>query len=341
MGGLLRLLFSWLKTLRTDKANVALENLALRHQLLILQRHHPKPRALAVDRFFWVILSTLWARWKQVLKVFRPKTVIGWKRRLLHGYWYWISRFKGGRPRIDLATIQLIKQMWADDPTWGAPKIRRELLKLGIKVAHSTIQKYKAEPSETRDQKWTTFLRNHLDSVVAVDFFTVPTVTFRVLYVFLVMLHDRRRILHFNITESPSAFWSGLQVINAFPFTTPPKYLLRDNDRIFGREFSRKVKGLRMDEKKIAPRSPWQSPYVERLIGTIRRECLDHFIIFNQGQLHRILTRYFDYYHRIRPHKSLENDSPDGREIQEDREQKIVALPILGGLHHHNIRRAA
>ena len=229
MGGLTKLLFSWLKSLRTDKADLALENLALRHQLLILQRHHPKPRALPVDRLFWVILSKVWAPWKQVLKVFRPKTVIGWKRRLLRGYWCWISRLKGGRPKIDPATTQLITQIWTENPTCGAPKIRRELLKLGIKIAHSTIQKYKPTPSETRDQKWMTFLRNHLDSVAAIDFFTVPTVTFRVLYVFVVMLHDRRRILHFNITESPSAFWSGQQVINAFPFTTPPKYLCETN----------------------------------------------------------------------------------------------------------------
>ena len=336
-----RLLFSGLKTLRTDRADLALENLALRQQLLVLQRNHPKPRALPIDRLFWVILSKLWAPWKQVLKVFRPKTVIGWQRGLFSGYWRWISRPKGGRPNTNPATIDLIKQMWTDNRTWGAPKIRRELLKLGIRVAHSTIQKYRPEPTKTSDQRWTTFLRNHLDSVAAVDFFTVPTVTFGVLYVFVVMLHDRRRALHFNITESPSAFWTSRQVIEAFPFTTPPKYLLRDNDGIYGFEVSRKVKALGMDEAKIAPRSPWQSPYVERLIGTIRRECLDHFIIFNQGQLHRILTRYMDYYHRIRPHKSLEDDLPEGREIQDDTDQEIVALPILGGLYHHYIRRAA
>lgn len=338
---LVKLLFSCLKALRSEKVDVAMENLALRQQLLILERQRPKPRALPMDRLFWVVLSKVWAPWRNTLKLFSPKTVIGWKRRLFREYWRWLSRPKGGRPKIDPATIELIKQMWTDNPIWGAPKIRRELLKLGIKVAHSTIQKYKPRSSSPRDQKWTTFLKNHLDSVVAVDFFTVPTVSFRVLYVFVVVFHDRRRILHFNITENPSAVWTGQQMINAFPFTSPPKYLLRDNDRIYGSEFSKKINALGMNELKIAPRSPWQSPYVERLIGTIRHECLDHFIIFNQGQLHRILTQYLDYYHKIRPHKSLEDDSPEGREIQDDTEQDIVALPILGGLHHHYIRRAA
>ncbi|MGB0579694.1 MAG: transposase [Limisphaerales bacterium] len=341
MADLVSLLFSWLKTLRSDKAEVALENLALRQQLLMLQRQRPKPKARLVDRLFWVVLSRLWVGWQDVLELFQPKTVIGWQRRLFRAFWTWLSRSKGGRPKIDRETIALIRQMWAENPTLGAPKIRRELLKLGITVARSTIQKYKPQPIGPRDQKWMTFLRNHFDEMVAVDFFTVHTMDFRVLYVFVVMLHDRRKVLHFNITENPTALWTTQQIVNAFPFKTPPKYLLRDNDRIYGWEFTKRIEGLGMEEKTITPGSPWQSPYVERLIGTIRRECLDHFIIFNRDQLHRVLSQYLDYYHKIRPHKSLADDSPEGRAVQDDQEQKIVALPILGGLHHHYFRQAA
>lgn len=319
-----------------------MENLALRQQVLMLQRQRKKPKARLVDRLFWVVLSRLWTGWQASLEVFRPKTVIGWQRRVFCEYWSWLSRRnKIGRPRTDSATIELIRQMWVENPTWGAPKIRRELLKLGITVARSTIQKYRPQPIGPRDQRWMTFLRNHLDEMVAIDFFTVPTVNFRVLYVFVVMLHDHRRVLHFNITENPTALWTAQQMVNAFPFTTPPKYLLRDNDRIYGFEFTKRIEGLGMEEKTITPGSPWQSPYVERLIGTIRRECLDHFIIFNRSQLHRVLSQYLDYYHKIRPHKSLADDSPEGRAVQDDPEQKIVALPILGGLHHHYVRQAA
>jgi putative transposase len=180
-----------------------------------------------------------------------------------------------------------------------------------------------------------------MKSVVAVDLFTVPTVTFRILYVFIVLHHERRRVLHFNITDSPTAAWTGQHVVNAFPFAAAPKYLLRDRDGIYGEEFKRRVRNLGMNELKIAPRSPWQNPYAERLIGTIRRECLDHMIIFNERQFHGILTEFFDYYHRVRPHKSLVDDSPDGREVEDDAGKKIVSIPVLGGLHHHYTRRAA
>jgi transposase InsO family protein len=186
-----------------------------------------------------------------------------------------------------------------------------------------------------------TFLRNHMKSVVAVDFFTVPTVTFRILYVFIILHHERRRMLHFNITESPTAGWTGQQIVNAFPFVAAPNYLLRDRDAIYGEEFKRRVGNLGMEELKIAPRSPWQNPYVERMIGTLRHECLDHMLIFNEGQLHRILTAFLDYYQRTRPHKSLADDSPDGREVEDEVQKKILALPVLGGLHHHYTRKAA
>ncbi len=334
-----KLLLNWILALWKGRADLALENLALRHQVLILERGCKKPRATEIDRLIWIVLSKVWGRWQEALDVFQPRTVVGWSRKVFSRWWAWISRAKGGRPKIERETVELIRQMWIENPTWGAPRIRRELLKLGIQVSQSTVQKYRPRWKGPRDQKWTTFLRNHLDSVAAVDFFTVPTVTCRMLYVFVVLHHDRRRVLHFNVTDSPGAFWTGQQMVEAFPFVSPPKYLLRDNDCIYGEQFSRRVAALGMEEKRTAIRSPWQSPYVERLIGTIRRECLDHFMIFNEGQLYRILARYFEYYNRIRPHKSLEDDSPAGRPVEE--EGKVVRKPILGGLHHQYLRTAA
>ena len=337
----LKMVVSWPFLIGLQRKELLLEVLALRQQVLILQRDRPRPRLTAGDRLFWILLSRVWSGWRRSLVLFQPKTVVRWQRMSFWLYWRWKSRAKAGRPALDDAAVELIRSMWRANPTWGAPKIRRELLKLGIGVSPSTIQKYKPRSRAPDGQRWMSFLRNHIKSVVAIDFFTVPTVTFRVLYVFIVLQHERRRVLHFNITESPTAAWTGQQMVNAFPFAVAPKHLLRDRDGIYGEEFKRRVRNLGMDELKIAPRSPWQNPYAERMIGTIRRECLDHMIIFNEGQLHGILTEFFDYYHRVRPHKSLDDDSPEGREVEDDRRKKIVALPLLGGLHHHYTRKAA
>lgn len=337
----LKMVISWLSSFRSERRELLLEVFALRQQILVLQRARPRPRVTRGDRLFWVVLSKIWSGWKGSLLAFKPQTVVGWQRSFFRVFWRWKSRCKGGRPKRDEETVKLLRQMWRENPTWGAPKIKRELLKLGITVAISTIQKYKPKGGTSDGQRWKTFLHNHMKSVVSVDFFTVPTVTFRVLYVFVVLHHERRRILHFNITESPTAAWTGQQMVNAFAFESAPKYLLRDRDGIYGNEFTRRVTSLGMDEVKSAPRCPWQNPYVERMIGTIRRECLDHMIIFHEGQLHKILKEFFDYYHRIRPHKSLADDAPDGREVEDDMEKKIVAFPVLGGLHHHYTRQAA
>ena len=200
-----KLLLNWILALWKGRADLALENLALRHQVLILERGRKKPRATESDRLIWIVLSKVWGGWQEALHVFQPRTVVGWSRNVFSRLWAWISRAEGGRPRIERETVELIRQMWNENPTWGAPRIRRELLKLGVKVSQSTVQKYRPRWKGPRDQKWTTFLRNHLNSVAAVDFFTVPTVTCRILYVFVILHHDRRRVLHFNVTDSPSA----------------------------------------------------------------------------------------------------------------------------------------
>ena len=232
--------------------------------------------------------------------------------------------------------------MWQANPTWGSPRIQAELAKLGIRISESTVRRYRPKHRHTRSaQTWKTFLRNHAQALVAIDFFTVPTATFRVLYVFLVLAHERRRVLHFNITQAPSAAWTAQQVVEAFPFTTPPRYLLQDRDGIYGADFVRRVEGLGLEQKPIAPRSPWQNPMAERLIGPLRRECLDHVILFNEEHLRHILTDYLSYYHRHRTHRSLEQDCQEPRAVEPPDQGTIIELPLVGGLHHRYARQAA
>jgi transposase InsO family protein len=227
------------------------------------------------------------------------------------------------------------------NPTWGSPRIRDELAQLGLRVSTATVRKYRPRSRGRPSQGWRTFLRNHAGAIGAVDFFVVPTVTARLLYVLVLITHQRRKVVHFNITEAPTAEWTAQQVVNAFPYDTAPRYLLRDRDSIYGPVFSRRVESLGISDKPIARRSPWQSPYVERLIGSIRRECLDRMIIFHAGQLERVLRSYLEYYHRLGPHRSLEHDSPVPRVVQLPDCGKVIELALLGGLHHVYVRRAA
>jgi transposase InsO family protein len=227
------------------------------------------------------------------------------------------------------------------NPLWGAPRIHGELLKLGIDVSQATVSKYMMRHYKPPSQSWRAFLNNHAKDIVSVDFFTVPTATFRVLFVFLVLSNERRRIVHFNVTESPTAAWTGQQIVEAFPWDTAPKYLLRDRDGKFGEEFIRRVESMDIEQVLIAARSPWQNPYVERVIGSIRRECLDHTIIFNERHLRRIIKMYFMYYHKCRTHLGLEKDCPNTRSVQSPESGPISSEPMVGGLHHRYFRQAA
>jgi putative transposase len=218
------------------------------------------------------------------------------------------------------------------NPLWGAPRIHSELLKLGIRVSQATVAKYMVRHLKPPSQTWRTFLTNHVSQLASVDFFTVPTIWFDVLFVFIVLAHDRRRILHFNVTAHPTAEWTAQQIVEAFPFDTAPRYLLRDRDRIYGFEFRKQAEAMDIQEVLSAPRSPWQRAYVERVIGSVRRECLDHMIIAGEASLRRALRAYVRYYHRSRLHLSLDRDSPDPRLVHSV--GRIVALPEVGGLHH-------
>ncbi len=227
------------------------------------------------------------------------------------------------------------------NPLWGAPRVHGELLKFGIDVCETTIAKYMVRDPRPPSQTWRAFLNNHLTQIAAVDFFVVPTATYRILFVFVVLAHERRRIVHFNVTAHPTAEWTAQQIMEAFPWDTAPRFLLRDRDKRYGKAFRERIKAIPIKEVLIAPRSPWQNPYAERLIGSIRRECLNHFIVFNEAGLRRILRSYFDYYQCSRTHLALAKDSPEPRTTQPPESGNVVALPILGGLHHRYERRAA
>jgi transposase InsO family protein len=231
--------------------------------------------------------------------------------------------------------------MWQSNPTWGSPRIVGELRKLGIDVAKSTVKKYRPKVRKPSSPTWKVFLHNHVQDLVACDFFTVPTVTCQVLFVFIMLAHERRRIVHVNITEHPTAQWTAQQIVEAFPWETAPRYLLRDRDSIYGTAFESRVKNLEMEEVKIAPHSPWQNPYCERVIGSIRRECLNDVIVLNAQHLKGLLRSYMGYYHTWRTHRSLAMDAPDPRVLQPLEMGPVWKLPEVGGLHHHYERRAS
>jgi len=336
-------LFTTLSSIFRSRAALQLENLALRHQIGVLQRSSRKrPKLTLVDRLLWVWLSRIWSGWQSALALVKPETVVAWHRKGFRLFWTWKVRHgQPGRPIISREVRDLIRKMCRENRSWGAPRIHGELLKLGINIGESSVSKYMVRSRKPPSQTWRTFLENHAQHLVSIDFFTVPTIRFQVLYVFLVLAHDRRRILHFNVTAHPTAEWTGQQLREAFPFDQLPRYLLRDRDRIFGDDFRGQVRDMGICEVLSAPHSPWQRAYVERVIGSIRRECLDHVIVLHENALRRTLNSYFDYYHRSRTHLSLGKDSPEPRAIQPPEMGTIVTVPQVAGLHHRYERRAA
>jgi transposase InsO family protein len=341
-GHILTALIASLAASFRSRAALQLEILALRHQIGVLQRSVKRPKLTPADRLLWAWLSTAWQDWKSGAFLLKASTVVGWHRKGFGLFWTWkIRRRKPGRPVVPKDVRELIRTMSRDNPLWGAPRIYGELLKLGIEIGETSVSKYMVRRRRPPSQTWRTFLDNHLKSMVSVDFFTVPTIRFQILYVFLVLAHDRRRIVHFAVTVHPTAEWTAQQLREAFPWDTAPRYLLRDRDRIFGADFVEQVKAMGIEQVLSAPRSPWQRAYVERVIGTIRRECLDHMIVFNERCLRRHLQNFVNYYHRSRTHLALEKDSPEPRPIQGPEAGRIIGIPEVGGLHHRYERRAA
>jgi transposase InsO family protein len=321
---------------------LVLENLALSQQLSAMRRTRTRPQLRRRDRLFWITLAQTWRHWRTALVFVQPETVVRWHRDWLRRRWTRRSApVRPGRPGTDAGIRTLVSQMATANRLWGAPRIHGELGKLGIEVSERTVSRLLRRPRRPPSQTWRTFLTNHVAALTSIDFFTVPTLTGRVLFVLVVLSHHRRRIVHVNVTERPTAVWTAQQMIEAFPGDTAPRWLLRDRDAIFGDAFRRRVSGMGVAEVLSSPSSPWQNPYAERLIGSIRRECLDHVIVVGERHLRRILSDYLTYYHGSRTHLSLEKDAPTPRRAQAISDGAVVEFPEVGGLHHRYERYAA
>lgn len=326
------------------RASLVAENLALRQQLAVLRRRIPRPRLRPIDRAFWVLLSRTWSRWADVLAIVQPGTVIAWHRRGFARFWAYKSRPRG-RPPLSAEVIELIERMTRENPTWSRRRIAAELAKLGHDISKDTVAKYmpnrSGAPARPPSTTWGTFLRTHVAGTIAIDFLTVPTVTFNVVYVFFVLSLQRRRILHVNVTAHPYAEWTAQQIVEAVDPDTNVIRLIRDRDGIYGAAFDARVDNLGIQQLRIAPRSPWQNGYAERFVGTLRRELLDQVIVLGERHLLHLVRRHASYYNEDRPHMSLSGDAPVTRAVEPKAFGKVVALPRVGGLHHRYVRRAA
>jgi Integrase core domain len=337
MLGLIRLIFSLAVDLVRSRAALEAEVLVLRQQINVLRRGKPKRLTfVAADKLMLGWICWLFPNARGALAIMRPETVVRWHRAGFRSYWRWKSRGWPGRPALPAEIQKLIHEMSIANPLWGAPRIHGELLKLGINVGQTSVAKYMVRTRRPPSQGWKTFLRNHADSIAAIDLFVVPTVSFRLLYGLLIMGHVRRQILWLGVTAHPTAEWIANQLTQALGWDWPPSHLIRDRDACYGGVFTRRVRALGIRDHPISPRSPWQNGYAERLIGSIRRECLDHVVVFGERHLRHLLSCYVDYYNAARTHLSLEKDAPIRRPIQS--EGRIQARPVLGGLHHQYAR---
>ena len=320
-----------------SKSRLEAENAALRHQLIVLRRKVPgRVRLTNDDRWFLIQLYRWFPSILQVVTIVQPETLVRWHRAGFRCYWRWKSRSRGGRPQIDTDLRALIRWMSIENPLSGAPRIHGELLKLGFEVAQSSVAKYMVKRRLPPSQGWRTFLRNHAPDIAAMDLFVVPTIGFDLLYAFVIVRLCRRDLVWVNVTENPTAEWIARQLTEAFPWNDAPRYLIRDRDRIYGIVVTRRLRAMGIRDKPTAPASPWQNGFAERLIGSIRRECVDHFVVLGEAHLRRILRAYAGYYNDIRTHRSLDKDAPVSRTVQ--RSGIISSRTILGGLHHHYVR---
>ena len=288
------------------------------------------------DRLFLVQLYRWFPSVLKAITIIRPETLVRWHRAGFRRYWRWKSRPLGGRPQIDAELRVLIRRMSVNSPLWGAPRIHGELLKLGFEVAQSSVAKYMVKRCGPPSQGWCTFLRNHAPDIAAIDLFVVPTIGFDLLYVLIIVRVARRDLVWINVPTNPTAEWIARQITEAFPWAEAPRYLIRDRDQVYGTLVTRRLRAMGIRDKPIAPGSPWQNGFAERLIGSIRRECVDHVIVFGEAHLRQILMKYAAYYNELRTHRSLDKDAPIHRAIQHA--GRIMSVPVLGGLHHRYCR---
>src|ERR1700694_2331895 len=337
MIGLLRFALAVLASPFKSKLRLEAENAVLRHQLIVLRRKLRGRVQLANgDRWFFVQLYRWFPSILQVLTIIRPETLIHWHRSGFRYYWRWKSRSLGGRPQIEAELRALIRQMSTENLLWGAPRIHGELLKLGFEIAQSSVAKYVVKRRGPPSQGWRTFLRNHAPDIAAMDLFVVPTIGFDLLYAFVIVRLDRRDLIWINVTANPTAEWVARQITEAFPWDEAPHYLIRDRDRIYGSVVMRRLRAMGIRDRPITPASPWQNGFAERLIGSIRRECVDHIIVLGELHLRRVLKFYADHHNSVSTHRSLNKDAPVSRPVQ--RTGVISSRAILGGLHHRYAR---
>jgi len=333
-------LYSVLISLCKTNSELAVENIALRQQLAIYKEKHKRPVINDVDRLFWVMLSQTWDRWKESLIFVQPETVIRWHRKGFKHYWKMKSRTGGtGRPGTDIEIRELIRKMAAENPTWGAPRIHGELLKLGFEISEKTVSRNmpKRKPDKDKIEKWKTFLRNHRSEIAAMDFFTIPTFTFQVLYGFFIIEHGSRRILHCNVTLHPTSDWVLQQLRDAFIPENMPRYMIFDRDSKFSEKVLALLKGFNISPVRISYRSPWQNGVAERWVGSCRRELLDHIIPLSEKHLRKLLRDYVEYYNRDRTHYGLEKETPIPRPVQmrSSSEAELISTSRLEGIHHY------
>ena len=326
-----------------SRTSLELELIALRHQLTVLRRQRPgRPKLVGVDRLLWVWLYRIWPQALHTLVLVKPATVIQWHRKGFRLYWRWRSRSgRQGRPKMCREIRALIRQMSVANPLWGAPRIHGELLKLGFVVSQATVGRYMPWRPAVPSPTWRSFLGNHMSETTAIDMFVVATATFRLLYTVIILGHNRRKVIHFDVTQNPTQVWLAHQMTEAFPWDTAPRYLLRDRDASYGPVFRNRLQAMEIKEVVTAARSPWQNAYVERIIGSVRRECLDHVIISGERHLRGVLSSYFQYYHKTRTHLALDKDCPESRPIHPINAGRIIAFRQVGGLHHRYERRVA
>jgi putative transposase len=334
----LALLVVLARLLFCSRLELVVENLALRQQLALFKEKRSRRRFGPADRIFWVFLRRAWRHWASALLLVQPDTVVGWQRQGFRWFWRLRSRARRiGRPRIPAEVRELIGRM-ARDNGWGAPRIHGELVKLGLQLDERTVSRYlqNRPPAPDALERWMAFLRNHQDCLAGMDFFTVPTATFQLLWVFFVIHHSRRQVLHVAVTDHPRAQWIVQQLREAFPFGRAPRYVLCDRDGKYGFEVPATLAGMGVKPVQTAPRAPWQNGVAERWVGSVRRELLDHVVVFNQAQLHRLLADYVVYYHEDRCHLTLGKDTPDGRiaTAKPSANAGVIALARVGGLQH-------
>lgn len=342
MFALLAGLLSMLGASLRPRMSLVAENVALRQQLAVLRRAAPRPRLRTADRAFWVVLSRAWSRWAEALVLVQPATVVRWHRRGFLRFWARRSR-RVGRPPLDPALAELIVRMARDNPAWSRRRIASELARLGHMVSKDTVARIlRRRPSRPRppSQSWATFVRNHLPGTLAIDLLTVPTATFGVLYVFFVLSLERRRVLHVSVSAHPDSAWATRQMIETVTPDVSAERVIHDRDRIFGPTFDARLACIGLEPRRTAPRAPWQNGFAERFAGTIRRELLDHVIVFSERHLLRLARDYVRYYNADRPHSALGGDTPAGRPIEGPECGDVVALPRVGGLHHRYARAA-